>query len=791
MVLRLMYPIDGNEAAIGLDYRTLPDQIKAVQQALDLNRIVLAGPVAMVQGGEGLIARIPIHVNDAVSDQERFWGFASVVMNIDALFSGAGIGKQNSLRLSIRGKDGHGEDGEVFHGDPGVFDNQPVTQWIELPHGSWQMGAKPADGWTRYSALSDPLIWAYLATSLAILIFATATVYLLVKNRSAVEALQRERDLFAEGPVFTMEWRVEQQGDWPIRWVSSNVEMILGYSQAEMLQQGFSYLALIHPDDAASVVNRLRNNAAAGLDRYEESYRLQTPTGHYLWLRDFTYLLRDRSGRFIGIRSYLYDQMEQKQTEEALRIAEQRLEKTAYELTENIPIGTYTMVQPADGGMARFAFMSSRFLKMTGLNREEAASDTMKAFACVHPDDLDTWIAINVESFNEKKPFFGETRLKVNGEIRWITAESFPRALPDGTTVWEGVLADVTDRKQAEQALSESLARFNELVDRVSIAVYIYWHRANGTMDFEYVSDSWCELNQIQREDLVQNPQLAWEVIHPDEFEDFKQLNEQITRERRPFAWEGRIIVNGKVRFVLIESTPVFFDNGDSRWFGFQQDITERKQAEASLQASNFALAQEIAERELVEQELKSKTQLLEKLSMQDGLTGIPNRRHFDQRAEAEWKRGLRTALPLSLMLIDIDNFKLYNDEYGHGAGDDCLRQLAQVLADCIERPLDLVARYGGEEFIVLLPETGMDGVLHLAEQMRASVEAMAIPHAHSSPQPIVTISIGVAVHEPGRLKRGLRDLQDSADQALYRAKHQGRNCIQAEARITPARSGR
>lgn len=141
MVLRLMYPIEGNEAAIGLDYRTLPDQYAAVKLALELNRIVLAGPVTLVQGGEGLIARIPIYIPDAASGQERFWGFASVVMNANAVFASAGLTKQQTLRLAIQGRDGSGAEGAVFFGDPEVFDHQPVTQLIELTYGNWQMGA--------------------------------------------------------------------------------------------------------------------------------------------------------------------------------------------------------------------------------------------------------------------------------------------------------------------------------------------------------------------------------------------------------------------------------------------------------------------------------------------------------------------------------------------------------------------------------------------------------------------------------------------------------------------------
>ncbi|UOD51292.1 ATP-binding protein [Orrella daihaiensis] len=153
----------------------------------------------------------------------------------------------------------------------------------------------------------------------------------------------------------------------------------------------------------------------------------------------------------------------QRQTEAELKSVRYKLERTAYELTENLPVGTYTMVQPADGGLAQFRFMSTRFLELCGLNREEAYADPLKGFACVHPEDYDRWLELNARAFANKEPFYGETRLVVNGKTRWITAESKPRALPDGSTVWEGVLADITERKLAEQALARAKARAEEL----------------------------------------------------------------------------------------------------------------------------------------------------------------------------------------------------------------------------------------------------------------------------------------------------------------------------------------
>ena len=177
---------------------------------------------------------------------------------------------------------------------------------------------------------------------------------------------------------------------------------------------------------------------------------------------------------------------------------------------------------------------------------------------------------------------------------------------------------------------------------------------------------------------------------------------------------------------------------------------------------------------------LKLKTDLLEKIALQDGLTEIPNRRYFDRKLAQEWNRQSRHQQPLSLVMIDIDHFKPYNDNYGHGAGDDCLRRVAQALHKVPTRSADLVARYGGEEFVVLLPETDADGARDLAEQMRVAIHALAITHAYSPVADHITISLGGSTHQP-RPQRPTTDadvLKQTADQALYQAKEQGRDQV-------------
>jgi two-component system chemotaxis family response regulator WspR len=182
------------------------------------------------------------------------------------------------------------------------------------------------------------------------------------------------------------------------------------------------------------------------------------------------------------------------------------------------------------------------------------------------------------------------------------------------------------------------------------------------------------------------------------------------------------------------------------------------------------------AYRELQElgRQLAEKNAILERLSALDGLTGIANRRRFDDSLDAEWRRARRDKTPLSLILIDIDHFKRYNDHYGHLGGDDCLRQVARALAGVVHRPGDVVARYGGEEFVILLPATDADGAATVAETLRAVIETLRIPHARSDTADCVTISLGSAtVFADGD---GQQALIAAADGALYEAKKQGRN---------------
>lgn len=200
-------------------------------------------------------------------------------------------------------------------------------------------------------------------------------------------------------------------------------------------------------------------------------------------------------------------------------------------------------------------------------------------------------------------------------------------------------------------------------------------------------------------------------------------------------------------------------------------------QQRQELERQNKLLIMEVEKRQAAEAKLQQLNQELKHLSITDGLTKVYNRRYFDHHFQREWNRLVREQGPLSLALGDVDYFKKYNDRYGHPAGDRCLQSLVQCMQRGLKRAIDFVGRYGGEEFVLLLPNTDLDGAIHVLTQVQKEIVALQLPHEGSLVAPHVTMSFGLVSTVP----QGL-DSQDeflkAADIALYEAKEQGRNRV-------------
>jgi diguanylate cyclase (GGDEF)-like protein/PAS domain S-box-containing protein len=214
----------------------------------------------------------------------------------------------------------------------------------------------------------------------------------------------------------------------------------------------------------------------------------------------------------------------------------------------------------------------------------------------------------------------------------------------------------------------------------------------------------------------------------------------------------------------------------DGSFLWLEANLVLHRDPESGAAAGFINVLRDISSRKVAEEELNRALDVAASLASIDALTGVANRRTFNEFFESEWLRSIRAHTPISILMIDVDHFKLYNDRYGHVSGDTCLKEIARTIASCIHRPTDLLARFGGEEFVVILPLTDAVGAQAIGEQIRSALEERQIAH-EGNLRGVVTISIGCATQIP-QLRSQCTQLVEIADEALYQAKSAGRNCV-------------
>ncbi len=319
----------------------------------------------------------------------------------------------------------------------------------------------------------------------------------------------------------------------------------------------------------------------------------------------------------------------------------------------------------------------------------------------------------------------------------------------------EQLKAELEERIMMTEVMHENEQQFRALVESIPGAVYRF--RIDSEWTVEFMSDAIEDITSYPSSKFRWNSAQTYrDIIHPED----RPATETAVREgmgpMKSFDIEYRIIdANGKMRWFHETGQAIYNAEGEHLWVdGTIFDISEEKLAADELQKAN---------REL------------QRLVSVDGLTQIANRRYFDDCLEKEWKRMIREQSIISLILCDIDFFKLYNDNYGHQEGDKCLKAVAQAINSAIKRPADIVARYGGEEFVVILPNTESEGAFFVAERIRQEILKLKIPHVHSEADQYITLSLGVST---AAMNQGIppEALIESADRALYEAKEQGRN---------------
>jgi len=334
----------------------------------------------------------------------------------------------------------------------------------------------------------------------------------------------------------------------------------------------------------------------------------------------------------------------------------------------------------------------------------------------------------------------------------------------EGSLLLHCATVDVTAQLRAERRFIDSERRFRETFEQAAVgiahvAVDGTWQRVNRRL-CAILGYSAAELSNLKFEDIT----------HPDDLEpDWTRAKALLRGEISTYSLEKRYIRRDR-SIVWVNLTVSLARNeiGEPEYFiSVIEDISARRRAEAERDELIHTL----------EEQVRRRTEELERLSMTDALTGIANRRRFDQALAMEWARGVRSGLPLSILVIDIDHFKRLNDRLGHAYADRCMVSVASALGQLSTRSSDLVARYGGDEFFFLLPETDSTGAEELARKAKAAVQSLHIANPGAPRMGTLTISQGTGTAIPSP-SRSPHQLLEEADRAMYMAKRRGRNRI-------------
>jgi len=462
------------------------------------------------------------------------------------------------------------------------------------------------------------------------------------------------------------------------------------------------------------------------------------------WRFALVYLLAF-SAASVALRLMHRRQNEARDQAQLLEAGQRRQQEMLRRLVESLP-GMLYQYQLEPDGRSHFPYASPGVADIYGFTPEQLQADAAPVFTRTHPEDLPRRMQHVQESARTLADWKSEYRVILPGVgERWLSGQARPQRLEGGAVLWHGYIHDVTDMKRQALQLQETERLLQQLINDMPVGLCmvdaqrrIYFRNRRFLEHFGYAEAEVPTLHE-------------WALLaYPDG--DYRQ--------QAAHAW-GQAMAGARAQGGVIAAQPY--------------RVTARDGAQHVMDIGGLLFGEHFLATFQDRTEQQAQSELLHRLAYVDGLTGIANRRQFDQQLEAEWRRCRRSGKPLAVLLLDIDYFKQYNDLYGHQQGDECLKAVATALRGQLGRSHDLVARYGGEEFVCLLPECDAAGALHKGQELCHAVQALGLAHAQSRVADVVTISVGVACQVPDGEGSPAALLQQ-ADMQLYQAKAQGRN---------------
>ena len=528
------------------------------------------------------------------------------------------------------------------------------------------------------------------------------------------------------------------------RYVSPACLAMTGYTPEEM--QGLRTADTTHPDDVARVLDELANMTS----ECTVTYRMRLKAGGYIWVETTCKPLAGEGQT--DLRMCIVRNVDARvRAERQLQESESRYRLLADNSTDLI------ITVGHDG---KRSYISPACEKLLGYTPEEMLR--INSADAVHPEDIPRvmqMLASGSDASDQHRQACIYRIRRKDGSYVWVEANGRAVDIAGESDQRLLIVRDIDQRVKAEQQLKESEARYRLLADNSTDMVF----QLDLDLVRRYISPACRELLGYEPEEMLAIKPI--DMVHPD---DAPRL-----------ALIFQMLLSGKSdRHSIINRIR----HRDGKWVWVDAQLRTLRGSDGDTVMGIIGALRDISARKAVEDELAEANRRLRALAGQDSLTGLANRRAFDEAIAREHLRSRRDQTRLGLIMIDVDRFKRYNDLYGHLAGDDCLRCVAAVISDTVLRPGDVAARYGGEEFAVLLPDADEAGAVVTAERIREAILGLGIRHTGNLNE-IVTISAGVASLSCSEIEADR--LIEAGDQALYRAKDSGRNAVVRASEIT------
>ncbi|MBC9250372.1 hypothetical protein A9179_08825 [Pseudomonas alcaligenes] len=776
--VRYLVPIQTFDAVLGLDMNSQQARRETLERARHNGFMATSGVIRFVAASaadrDGLLLMAPIFrgsqpLSGSPLPAQSLRGFVVAFLSLHQLLEDGGSA-QSERNLSLEVHDTSRLSGEALHyRSPAPAADSPLLlrRELQLADRRYELSIRPTAAFLAANSNRDQAILLTAGVLLSLLL--GVLLFTLVSQRQRARSLVAQRTLELrsrerELAISEQRWSFALDGagdgvwDWDLDrdriFLSDSCTGMLGYSADEIGDDRAAWQQLLHPDDLPACLQALQLHLQGQTEFFRHEYRMRCRDGAWKWILGRGKVMeRAADGRPLRIIGTQSDIRWRKAAELELARVNAYLHGILDAATQVAIIAT-----DLDGTIRTFNAGAERMLgysaeELVGqatperLHLREEIDQRSRELSLRYGKPINGFEAFVAVTQAEKGHDEREwtyvrrdgSRLVVNLIVTSVRDES-------GELIgFLGIAADITERRRVRQVLEERDRRMEMLMASVPGAIYQYRRQADGSSSFPYASAGIRAIYEIEPEVLRSDASSVFARIHPDDFERVSSSIRVSAEQLQPWCQDYRVLLPVRgLRWLRGEATPEALADGGVLWHGYLTDITGLK---------------------LVEQELRA-------LSITDALTGVHNRRYFQERLEAEIARVQRFGGELSVVMLDIDHFKQINDRFGHEAGDRVLKALCERLRQRL-RGIDVFCRLGGEEFIVLCPSTSAAQAMALASSLWQVLRSEPVEGVGR-----VSASFGVASWRPGE---GADGMLRRVDSRVYAAKQAGRDQVLGE----------